>query len=474
MAEKSINGAIGKAESGVRSTKTVWRKSTSAAASSKKNVTASSAGSGYRVYLDNVLLPVPPAKLELSIKNRNKVLNIVSGGEINVLKTPGLSEIKFPALLPNQAYSFAVYESGFQDAQYYLDVLERLKVDKKSFPLRVLRVGPGGAQVMASTSLTVSLEDYTIREDAEQYGTDMAVDLTFRQYQPYGTKVIILSGDSSGTEVNQRDAALTSELTTYTVGKDDTLYLIAKKLLGDGGKWTEIYDLNKDVIEEAARKDGCASSSNGNIIYEGTVLKIPEKASAQAVADGQNSVKISVDNSGQMTMRSGAVVTSGKVITIPSSVRQTGAIPNMTYWREPLRGKTWSRGTNQRRLFDEWTNRGQAVTNAVATINGCYLIATTLIFGTTGDAVCVYFENGVKLNCIIGDSKGKNAGGAGNEYGHYVGGGPSVDVIEWEYGNPRTGTDQANRDKLSAGLTAMGIRGVKVSKMINYGSWLDQ
>ena len=473
MADKNINGAIGKAESGVRSTKTIWRKSSSAAASSKKTGSASFTGSGYRVYLDNVLLPVPPAKLELSIKNRNKTLNLVSGGEINVLKTPGLSDVKFTALLPNQAYSFAMYESGFQDAQYYLGILEHLKVDKKDFHLRVLRIGPGGAQVMASTSLTVSLEDYTIHEDAGQYGTDMAVDLTFKQYQPYGTKVIILSSSTSGTEVNQRDAALTTGLTTYTVGKDDTLYLIAKKLLGDGSKWTEIYDLNKDAIEEAAKKDGCASSSNGNIIYEGTVLKIPEKASEQAVADGQKPAGVSVDSSGQMTMRSGAVVTSGKVVAIPSSVKQTGAIPNFTYWREPKKGKSWARGTNQRRLFDEWNNRGQAVTNAIATINGCYLIATTLLFGTTGDAVRVFFENGVELNCIIGDSKGGNAGGAGNAYGHYVGGGTSVDVIEWEYGNPRTGTDQANRDQLSAGLTAMGIRGVKVSKMINYGSWLD-
>ena len=477
MADKSINGAIGKAESGVRTTsaKPIWRKSSSATASSKK----AGIGSGYRVYLDNVLLPVPPAKLELSIKNRNKTLNLVSGGEINVLKTPGLSEVKFTALLPNQAYSFALYESGFRDAQYYLDVLEQQKVDKKAFPLRVLRVGPGGAQVMASTSLTVSLEDYTIREDAEQYGMDMAVELTFRQYQPYGTKVIILSGGTSGTEIKQRDAALTSELTTYTIAEDDTLFLIAKKLLGDGGKWTEIYDLNKDVIEEAARKDGCASSSNGNIIYEGTVLKIPPNASEQAVANGQNPAGVSIGNGGPMTMQSGAVVTSGKVVTIPSSVKQTGMIASMTYWREPKRGKSWARGTNQRRLYDIWVNKGQAVANSIATINGYYLIATTTKFGNVGDAVCVYFENGATLNCIIGDSKGANvkfspyAGETGNEYGHAYGN-SGVDVIEWEYGNPRVGTDQSNADKLRAGLSAMGISGQKVVKMINYGSWLDR
>ena len=244
-------------------------------------------GEGYRVYVDDLLLPVPPAKLELSIKNRNKTIELVSGGQINLLKTPGLSEVKFTALLPNQPYHFAMYEGGYRNAHSYLDKLEALKVNRKSFPLRVLRMGPGGDLVMDSTSLTVSLEDYSILEDADQYGLDMAVDLTFKQFQPYGTKTYVLSGDTSATEVKQRDVVLTAGQTSYTLQEGDTLYSVAKKLYGDGSMWTQIYDLNKDVIEEAAKKDGLESSSNGNVVYAGTVLKMPPKAAEQAVATGQ-------------------------------------------------------------------------------------------------------------------------------------------------------------------------------------------
>ena len=37
----------------------------------------------------------------------------------------------------------------------------------------------------------------------------------------------------------------------------------------------EIYELNKDTIEAAAKKYGRSSSSNGWWIYPGTVLQLP-------------------------------------------------------------------------------------------------------------------------------------------------------------------------------------------------------
>lgn len=42
----------------------------------------------YYFYLDKILLPIAPEKLELSIKNQNKTLNLINGEEINMIKTP--------------------------------------------------------------------------------------------------------------------------------------------------------------------------------------------------------------------------------------------------------------------------------------------------------------------------------------------------------------------------------------------------
>lgn len=64
--------------------------------------------------------------------------------------------------------------------------------------------------------------------------------------------------------------------TVYTVQKGDTLWSIAKEQLGSPLRYAEIYDLNKDVIEEAARGRGKKDSSNGHWLVVGTSLQIPE------------------------------------------------------------------------------------------------------------------------------------------------------------------------------------------------------
>ena len=63
-------------------------------------------------------------------------------------------------------------------------------------------------------------------------------------------------------------------VTTYTIKKGDTLWLIAKKCLGSGNKWKTVYNANKDIIEKTAKKHGKSSSANGRWLYVGTKLKI--------------------------------------------------------------------------------------------------------------------------------------------------------------------------------------------------------
>lgn len=51
---------------------------------------------------------------------------------------------------------------------------------------------------------------------------------------------------------------------SYTVEPGDCLWLIAQELLGDGNRWTEIYEANKGFV------------SNPDLIYVGQVLTIPD------------------------------------------------------------------------------------------------------------------------------------------------------------------------------------------------------
>ena len=81
---------------------------------------------GYDVYIGKCLLPVAPEKIQVKIKNQNKTLNLINEGEVNLLKTAGLTEVEFEFMIPQVRYPFAVYKSGFVGASYFLNFrLER-------------------------------------------------------------------------------------------------------------------------------------------------------------------------------------------------------------------------------------------------------------------------------------------------------------------------------------------------------------
>ena len=135
----------------------------------------------YYFYLGNVLLPIPPSKLELKISNNNKTYNLINYSQINVLKNPGLSSLEFEVILPNTKYPFAMYKNNFQNAKYYLGVLENLKVNRSAFQFIVVRKFPNGKDIF-NTNIKVALEEYTITDTTEE-GFDTKVKIKLKQYK---------------------------------------------------------------------------------------------------------------------------------------------------------------------------------------------------------------------------------------------------------------------------------------------------
>lgn len=81
---------------------------------------------------------------------------------------------------------------------------------------------------------------------------------------------------STGKTSGNSRVSKTSSQKKYTVKKGDCLWNIAKKFYKDPTKWKKIYNANKTVIENTAKKRGYKSSSNGKWIFPGTVLSIPQ------------------------------------------------------------------------------------------------------------------------------------------------------------------------------------------------------
>ncbi|GEM_PF-267926 len=240
----------------------------------KKKSTNVSALPSYILYLDGVPMPVPPAKFDLTIANRNETVELASGEQVNRLKSPGLTEIKVDDLiLPQQQYPFANYPNGFKNASYYLEKIEKWKNDKEVISLVLSRVSQGS--LLYDTNLDVTVEDVEEKEDAAEQGDDVYIDITFRAYKHWGAKKLVITSKSKKhAKVVKKRATKKVKSHSYTVKKGDTLKSIAKKELGSTSKASDIYSKNKSVIESAAKKNGRSSSSKGFYIYPGTKLKI--------------------------------------------------------------------------------------------------------------------------------------------------------------------------------------------------------
>lgn len=221
----------------------------------------------YSVYLDKILCPIAPSKLQLKIKNQNKTLILMNEGEVNILKTAGLTDISFDLLIPNVKYPFAKYDSGFKRAKYFLDKFEKMKTSKKPFQFIMVRQLPNGKGLF-NTNIKVSMEDYQIKEDSKE-GFDVTVTIKLKQYRDFGTKTCNIKFAKTKSTVKKKKKRETtnspapSSNKSYTVVKGDCLWNIAKKFYGNGSKYTVIYNANKNKIK------------NPNLIYPGQVLTIP-------------------------------------------------------------------------------------------------------------------------------------------------------------------------------------------------------
>lgn len=218
----------------------------------------------YDLYMNGVLYPITPAKVQIKTKNQNKTIDLINEGEVNVVKTPGLVEISFELLLPAYKYPFTVFRDGFHPPGYYIELLKELKNAGSKFQFILTRCLPSGNN-MHNTNITVTLEDLQITDDAKE-GFDSKVSVKLKEWRAYGTKTITVNKDSNTAVISEERTPSANEPKTgkaYTVQKGDCLWKIARQFYGSGAEYKQICDSNSGQI------------SDPNLIYPGQVLVIP-------------------------------------------------------------------------------------------------------------------------------------------------------------------------------------------------------
>lgn len=232
---------------------------------------------GYTFYFkdgsDVLTLPITPGEISVKVGSNNKVITLISEGDINILKSPSLAEIEFEARFPMRKYPFSRDPLNFE--AYYEKFMD-LKNNKRPFRFIVVR-NTNSANQSYGINYLVSLEDISLVEDANE-GDDVLVTFNLKQYKEYGVKTLpnnYLKTTTSTSNKPRSNEGKGAKSSVYTVKSGDCLWNIAKAAYGNGAKYTTIYNTNKSAIEADAKKHGKASSSNGHWIWPGLKLTIP-------------------------------------------------------------------------------------------------------------------------------------------------------------------------------------------------------
>lgn len=221
----------------------------------------------YNLYLGDILCPVAPEKISVDYGNGCETVRLADGGELGVPRGNFLRGIEFSLLLPNSEYPFAVYKSGFQNGDFYLEKFEELLRGKSPFQFIVTRLS-GNRVYGSGTNIKCLMESLRVDEDVK-FGVDYSVKIKLREYKIFAARKL---------DPNTADAVFKSQRSTenspepknksayYRVVKDDCMWMIAQRFYGNGNLYDKIYEANKSKL---------AGRSPKYLIFVGDILEIP-------------------------------------------------------------------------------------------------------------------------------------------------------------------------------------------------------
>lgn len=144
----------------------------------------------YGFYFDGNEIPITPGSVKFSLQGNNKEYTLIDQGPILVAKLPKLQEITFDILLPTREYPFA--NNSDTSPSSWIETLRGYMENKQPFQFVITRTTDWG-ESFHGDSIRCVVDSMGTEEDHDDYGTDVNVPVTLKQYVEYGTKTVTLA-----------------------------------------------------------------------------------------------------------------------------------------------------------------------------------------------------------------------------------------------------------------------------------------
>lgn len=128
-----------------------------------------------------VQIPVNPELIEVSMDGNNNSTEIITLGEITVIKKRKLSTIKWSSFFPYEDWFPGIRTKGqFESKDFYLQFIEKVRADCK--PCRLVVTGIG-------LTTLVSIESFNYQHQAGDH-EDCYYDIELKEYKDYAVSKI--------------------------------------------------------------------------------------------------------------------------------------------------------------------------------------------------------------------------------------------------------------------------------------------
>ena len=197
-------------------------------------------------------LPINPKALVVNTETYMLDTYIIELGTITYARGITPARISWEGFLPGAVRKNASFVKDWQDPKAIVGIISGWRRDNVKVRLLI-------------TETPINMDCYIARFDHTWTGGygDCEYSIEFVEYRP----LIVYTEKEQATKQTPTTASVKrtppEKPKTYTVKAGDTLWVIAKKVYGDGSKWKQIYEKNKSVI-----------GKDPNLIRPGMVLTI--------------------------------------------------------------------------------------------------------------------------------------------------------------------------------------------------------